>query len=419
MSYDAVWWRIAWRNLGRNRGRTLITASGLAFGYLAAVLMVGLMDGMVAELIANGTRLLTGQIQVHASDYLPERNMHRTIGGYAGTDLELMLAQIEGHPDISRASPRLYGGGLISSGDQTLAGLLLGVDPERELGVTTLLANLSAGRVPTAGSYEVLLGSEMARQLEVGIGDEIVVVAPAVDGSMGNDLYTLVGTFTSGTPAIDAAYAVLPISDLQFLMAMDPTRIHEIAMSVTRPWDATPIGASVAASLGASPGVRVQSWKQLRPDLAESLALMDSANFIIVIIIFGMAVFGVANTMLIGTFERVREFAVVRALGTTPFSVSRTVIYEGIMLGAISLVAGAAITVPVMMWFHNSPPDLSRFVGGFEWSGAMWRPILRVEYSVATPVISAVALFTTAVVAAIYPAWKVTRIPSADALTDR
>ena len=69
---DAVWLRIAWRNLWRNRGRTLITASGLAFGYLAAVVIVGLTDGVTAELVENGTRLLVGQVQVHADDYLPE-----------------------------------------------------------------------------------------------------------------------------------------------------------------------------------------------------------------------------------------------------------------------------------------------------------------------------------------------------------
>ena len=48
----------------------------------------------------------------------------------------------------------------------------------------------------------------MARQLDLSLGDEVVLVVPAADGSMGNDLYTLVGIFKSGTPAIDAAYAL-------------------------------------------------------------------------------------------------------------------------------------------------------------------------------------------------------------------
>jgi ABC-type lipoprotein release transport system permease subunit len=146
---------------------------------------------------------------------------------------------------------------------------------------------------------------------------------------------------------------------------------------------------------------------------------MDSMNLIIVGIIFGMAVFGVANTMIIATFERQKEFAVVRALGTNRTSIARTVVYEGIVLGLVALVAGAVITGPVMVWWHNSPPDLTPIFSGFTWSGSMWRPILRVEYSLEAPLYSAIALFFTAVLAALYPAWKATRIPPADALADR
>ncbi|MFQ6099169.1 MAG: hypothetical protein ACE5O2_15665, partial [Armatimonadota bacterium] len=82
------WWKIGWRNLGRNRRRTIITATGLAFGYLAVVVLVGLMDGLTAEMIESGTGLLTGQIQVHAPDYFPERSIYQTIGGRDGTDVE-------------------------------------------------------------------------------------------------------------------------------------------------------------------------------------------------------------------------------------------------------------------------------------------------------------------------------------------
>lgn len=415
-----MWWRIAWRNLWRNTARTSITASGLAFGYFAAVIMVGLTDGMAAELIENGTRLLVGQVQVHSDAYLPERSMHSTIGGYDGTDVDALLARIEAHPDVVAATPRLFGGGLLSSGNETKAALLLGVDPAREPLVSTLLGTLQAGRLPVSDHYEVLVGSEMARRLEVQVGDEVVVVAPAADGSMGNDLYTLVGVFKTGTPRIDSNYAILPISDLQYLMAMQPGRIHEIVMTVTRARDTPNIARSLAEELGeAGPALDVKSWVELRPELAEAMALMDSVNFVIVLVIFAMAIFGVANAMLIATFERRREFAVMRALGTSRGSVSRSVVYEGIILGAISLAVGALITWPVMVWWHNSPPDLSAYMQSFDYMNAQWRPVLRVEYSLDAPIISAVALLFTTIFSSMYPAWKATQVAPADALADR
>lgn len=421
MIAERVWWRVAWRNLWRNRGRTLVTSSALAFGYLAAVLMVGLIEGMGAELIENGTGLLMGQVQVHAPDYLPERSMYRTLGGSEGTDVPGLLRRIEGHPDVVAAAPRLYGGGLVSAGEQTEAALLLGVDPTREGRVSTLLSRVVEGRAPVSGAHEILVGKEMARQLRLSVGDDVVLVAPAADGSMGNDLFALVGIFDTGTPAVDASFAVLDLTDLQLLMAMDPGRVHEVAISITRPQDTPTIAASIGDYLASDtdPPLAVRSWLELRPELADAVALMDSMNLLIVGIIFAMAAFGVANTMIIGTFERKKEFAVVRALGITPLGVARTVVYEGIMLGVIALGAGVLVTVPTVYWWHNWPPDLTSIFSGFTWNGAMWRPILRVEYTLQAPVASAVALFLTTVAAAVYPAWRATRVPPADALGDR
>jgi len=393
--------------------------------------MVGHVDGMNAMLIENGTRLMVSQIQIHGDGYLPERNMHHTIGGDGGTDVAALLAQVDASPDVVASSPRLFGGGLVSSGDQTQAALLLGVDPDRESRVSMLLDNLE-GRPPAPGSLEIAVGAEMGRQLGLSLGDELVVVAPAADGSLGNDLFTLVGFFRTGTPMLDANYAILPLSELQWLMAFDPGRIHEVAVTVTRPWDTRAIQSALSLALdtdrygdgdgdgaAAAPALDVRTGEQLRPELAESVALMDSMYFIIVSIIFGMAVFGVANTMIIGTFERKREFAVVRAIGTTAASVGRTVVYEGFILGLLSLLAGALLTAPIMVWWHNAPPNLAWMVGSFTWAGSVWQPVLRVEYSVKAPLVSALALFLTALFAAVYPAWKATRVPPADALADR
>ena len=186
------------------------------------------------------------------------------------------------------------------------------------------MSELTQGRIPRAGAHEVLAGAEMARQLDLSLGDEVVVVAPAADGSMGNDLFTLVGVFETGSLGIDANYAILPISDLQLLMAMGPDRVHEIVVTVARPWDTAAIAESLASEIGGGgPRVSVKPWTELRPELFEYVSLMDAANFLIVLVIFAMAVFGVANTMLLATFERRREFAVVRALGTTPGGVGR------------------------------------------------------------------------------------------------
>ena len=90
----------------------------------------------------------------------------------------------------------------------------------------------------------------MARQLEVGVGDDVVVVAPGADGSMGNDLYQVVGVFQTGLVMLDASYAVLPIADLQTLVVLDPGRIHEVAVSTADPWIAPETATRLSDALG-------------------------------------------------------------------------------------------------------------------------------------------------------------------------
>ncbi len=414
------WWVIGWRNLGRNRRRTALTAAALAVGYFAVVVLVGLMKGLVTEMIGNGTGILTGQLQVHAADYRPDRSVYATIGGAGGVDVDALVAAIVADPAVAAATPRVYGGGLISAGAATVAAIFVGVDVEREPQVARLTQALTRGRALRPGVNELLVGTEMARTLGVDPGDELVVVAPAVDGSLGNDLFVVVGVFESDLADLDRTFALLPVGALQALIALPPSRVHEIAARVPEPWRAPEAAARVDTALAAlRTGAVAEPWTTLRPELVEYAELSGAFSWILLVVVFAMAIFGVANTMLMATFERRREFAVLRALGTTPGGIVRSVLYEALVLGALSLAVGAALTVPVLVWWHNVPPDLSWLFGDFEMAGALVRPVLRVEYPRDMLVGTALALFATACLAALYPAIRAARLPPADTLAGR
>ena len=98
---------------------------------------------------------------------------------------------------------------------------------------------------------------------------------------------------------------------------------------------------------GESP-LEVVPWTELRPEMVEYVSLIDSFYLVIFVVVFLIAMFGVANTMLMATFERRREFAVMLALGTTPSRIVLAVLYEAVGMGVISLMVGAAITFPLM-----------------------------------------------------------------------
>ena len=412
------WVLIGWRNLGRHRKRTVLTALGLAVGYFAVVFMIGWSQGLMAEMVENATGLVSGQIEIHDAEYRPERSLFDTIGGRDGADIARLLDVIAAEAGVVAVAPRVYAGGLISSGESTSAGMLMGIDPERERTVSRFLDELVDGRIPESGRNELAIGTEMARQLAVGVGDDVVVVAPGADGSMGNDLYVVAGIFRTGMVELDASNAVLPLMDLQTLITLDPSRIHQIAVATEDPWIADDTAARLVAALAPDDlALEVAPWTQLNPVIVEFVALVDAFYFIIFFIVFGIAIFGVANTMLMATYERRREIAVMLALGATPRSVVKTVLYEAAAMGVVALALGVAVSLPLMLWWHNAPPDLSGLYGDLTMQGVLLRPVLRVEWNLAVWIWGGVALVITALLAALYPAARAAQVPPADTLS--
>ncbi|HVO35918.1 MAG TPA: ABC transporter permease [Gemmatimonadales bacterium] len=418
---QGVWWRIAWRNLWRNRRRTLITASALAVGFFGAVLMVALDDGIAAEMVDNGTGVLTGQVQLHAREWRKERSLYATIGGDSGTDVAALLARVRAVSGVAAAAPRVWAGGLLSAGDRTEGVVLMGADFALERGVSRIFESFIAGGAPRERSKELAIGAELARKLAVRTGDVVVVVAPAADGSMGNDLFRISGIYRTGLQDLDGAFAAMPIATLQSLLALGPGRVHEVAVGLADPWAAAAAARATVASLGAAGhrDLEVAPWTVFSPQMNEYVALIKASNGLVVAIVFLFAIFGVANTSLMGTYERRREFAVVRALGVGPGGIARTVVYESVALGLLGLAAGAVITAPVMVWWHHTPLNLAWLFGDLEVAGALVRPVLRIEYGADGPILGAVGLLVTAVLAALYPAVRAARVPPADALAGR
>ena len=104
------------------------------------------------------------------------------------------------------------------------------------------------------------------------------------------------------------------------------------------------------------------------------------------------------------------------ALGATPRSVRAVVLHEGVALGVLSLALGAVMTLPLMVWFHTAPPDMSWAVDDVTIMGALLSPSLRVEYDIPFWIRTAVVLFATALLASLLPAWRAARVPPADTL---
>ena len=163
-------------------------------------------------MIENGTCLVMSQIQVHAPGYYPSRSIQKTLGGRQGTDVSAMLAAITADRRVYAAAPRVYGYGLLSAAHRSAGVELMGVVPDQEPKITILNSQIIKGSYLTAQTPKgVVIGDKLASTIGIELGSEIVLLTQAADGSIGNDVYTVVGVFHTGLDAVDRGLVLMSL----------------------------------------------------------------------------------------------------------------------------------------------------------------------------------------------------------------
>ena len=414
----ALAWRLGWRNLWRNPRRSALSVGAVAVAFAVLIVVEGLREGMARQMLDNGTRLMLGHVQVHDDAYLPDRGLHDTLGGIGGTDTAALLDAVEASPGVSAAAPRAFGFGLLSTGPRSAGAELMGIDPAREARVTRLLATVVAGRgLEGAPANAVLLGRTLAEELGARVGDEVAVVTQAVDGSIGNELLRVRGILDTRLAGLDRTLAILPLRDLQALLALPSGRIHEVAVRVDDPGRAADVAAALARLDALPPGTRVDPWQRLAPALVDYLALLRGWNWVMVAIVGTFAALGVLNTMLMAVFERTREIGVLAALGMRPWQLLGMVVAESVALAAIGLGGGLGLGAAGMGYLVEHGWDLSRWTRGLTIAGVLVDPVLRSAWTWEATGETALALAAITVLAALVPAWQTARMRPVDALS--
>jgi putative ABC transport system permease protein len=411
--------QLAWRNLWRNPRRTFIAMAAIALGYAMLLFVACLMAGLRWQMIENGTHLVLSEIQVHAPGYYPNRSIQKTLGGVNGTDVSALLAAITADPRVYAAAPRVYGYGLVSASHGSSAGVaLLGIVPDQEPKVTVLNTQIVKGTYLTKlMPNRVVVGDKLAGVIGVQLGSEIVLLTQAADGSMGNDLYTVGGIFHTGLDVMDRGLVVMPLSSLQELLHLAPGRIHEVGIKLYDITEATAVAAALGVRLSKILPVQVSAWPELAPDLAAYVQFNHGVTFVLFFIFFLLAVIGIMNTMLMAVFERTREFGMLMALGMRPVQVIGLIMAEAAGLAAASLVVGGTIAAPLLWYLQEHGLDLGGATGevvsvagvvvGHLWYG-------RQDFSAYAQ--AAVGLAATALVSALYPAWRAAHFRPTEAI---
>lgn len=328
---------LAWRNLWRHPRRTLLNVTSIAFATLIMVFLLSFQLGTYATMKENVLRVMDGFGQIQPPGYKDSPDIKKII-----ENPERILAQLESVNGIGASAPRAMSFAILSDGEKSIAAAVLGVDPQREAQVSRLNHSIKQGRYLQADDdAAIVLGSALARNLGVGVGDTVTLLGEARDGSIAADVLRVVGIFETGTADIDRQFSEIPLTRFQASFAMG-SAVNLIVLSGPTLAGVSQALPTLRAKLK-QPGLKVYSWQALQPgmDAAISLDLTTSLLWYASLVI--VVVFIILNTLLMSVLERTREFGVLLAIGMRPSRLGIMIWLELVLLALLGLAAGIAI----------------------------------------------------------------------------
>ena len=398
--------KVSWRNLWRNPIRTNVTISAVAICIAILIIFQSMIVGLIEKAEFNTTNLIIGEVQVHAEGYLDDRSIYKS------------LQNIEEIHSVAKENniglvERSYGFGLISSGTKSAGAQFWGINPESELQHFDFANHIDKGNFLTNTSLKkIVLGKKLASSIAADIGTELVVFVQGADGSLGNELFYVSGILKNVADNIDRGAAMILREDFDILFSAN-NLIHEIALNSKGRLESEEIQKLVSAK---TTGVDVETWQQLMPTIALMTEKMIVFMRTLFSLIFGIAAsLGVMNTMIMSTYDRMREFGIIRAIGTTPWRILKQVSLEAILMTIFASIIGVVIGLSVALYFQKYGFDVSGS-GNMSFGGVVMDPIWRASVSVGIVFLPVVLMMLISIVASIYPASIAARIKPVEAI---
>lgn len=342
--------RLAWRNVWRNRRRSLINIASLGFGLAAIIMGQSLIRSIQIQLVEKATGSITGHLRIQRADIDQPKFPNKFMA-----DAKSAEKLLDSDPRVLAWGRRIQLTGLISSAEASLGALICAVEPEKERMLTDLSTYITEGTYLEPDKKGIVMGYRMATRLNVRLGEKVVVMAQASDGSMGAEAFRVVGIHRTGSESFDGQIVWIPLGSMQELLVR-PGQVNLIAAKLNDVELADQVAADIDRRLPPGP-TRALSWKHIDKEIIGIQAFQDGILTVVLIIVFAIVALGILNTQLMSLFERVREFGVLMALGAKPRWIVRLLLMESALLGLVGVILGIAFGAALIAHFgHHGLP---------------------------------------------------------------
>jgi putative ABC transport system permease protein len=400
--------KMVWRNVWRNKRRSWIIICAVIVGLAGMLFSLAFTEGMMRQTLVNALGTHVAHLEIHKKGFENKKVINLSI-----EDPQKIIRAVAEEPGVIAYSPRVVSSGLISSSESSSGISIIGVDPQREPGVTIIKKSvIQGGYLDEEGTYQVLIGQGLAEKLKVGLDDKIVLMAQDLTGDIGSGAYRVKGIFKTASPEFDKYMVYLNLKDSQKLLSLGD-RISEVAILIDTPRDPAAIQKSLLAKLD-SGEYEVLSWKEIMPIMVSQIEFFDEMMYVFFLVVCIAMGFGIVNTLLMAIMERIREFGIMMSLGVKPRTIFQMVVAESVLLCFSGLVLGNLFTYLLVLYASRKGFDLSIFSKSLETFGI--GHLIYPQLTISMVLIGAVTVLGMGVFASLYPGYKAARLRPVEAL---
>ncbi|MEA9357812.1 FtsX-like permease family protein [Bacteriovorax sp. PP10] len=397
--------KLAIRNITRHRLRSLLSISMIAGAVAAMILFQGFSAYSLAALKFIAAENQYGNMQIAAQKYWSPGKEPRAERLFLLNDLGDLKSKF---PQVEHLSGRLSFFGLISNGDLSVGGKIIGVDPvgEPEFKKSMLLTQ---GRFfDDSGSKEVVVGKLLAKQMNVNPGDNITVLTNTIDGVMNAMDLTVSGVFSAGIDEIDSQVMYLPLSVTQEVL---DTKAVDIAVLKFKELDMAEASLKkINTELKASqPNLFARSWRELAVLFRQVDKFYGVQNSLIEAILLALTFLGILNTVSMTVVERTGEIGTLRALGESRKEIVSQFVLESILLAIIGVTSGILFS-GIMIEVVEKVKIMT------EMPGASTPFQIKIYFMMSSVIYASCLASVTTVVATLIPALRASRLDIVEAL---
>jgi len=406
--------KAAIRHMMRNRRRTTLTLLAVLIPIYFLIVMFGFINSMVQDMFESSTRFDTGHMQIRAEETRA-----------TGSALPLMndpadaLAALDSIEGIEWSTVRLDLPAMASVGDRTRTVFVRGVVPEEIDPISNMADRIVEGEFLTSTSPGVLVGEELAELLDLGLGDDMVLLGAHPEAGLGAIRAPIVGIFSAPEATIGRTFVYASLDTARQLARNDTaaTAIVIRVDGVVGPQDAALMERKAEALRAVlPPGFEVQDWLELLPVMDGYMQILTPMLLIMAIVFFGLGALVVVNTLYLSVMERTREIGLIIALGASRLRVMGMVLAEAGIITVAGAFYGALVGVGIIL--------IVEAFGGIPLWGQMAaymreigiQPVLHMSITAPQVLLSTGAMAIVAMLAAWMPAWRASKLEPMEAM---